>query len=319
MQTFNYVAMDGSGNQAQGSIQAETQSQAISMIRAEGYFPTQVIPVAGKASKQGSIGVTKQKGSGLNAEITLPDFLQPRIKTKELMVLTRQLSTLVEAGLPLLRGIRILLKQTKKQTMRKTLSAIGESIEGGATFSESLAQHPKIFDKLFVNMVRAGEAGGMLDVVLVSMAEFMEKAQAIKNKVKSAMTYPIVVLVAAVGILTFLLIAVIPKFKDIFDGMMGGGEGENKLPAITRFVIAASDIVRYNALYVGAGIIAFVVIIRIWKKSSSGALMLDKIKLRAPLLGTLFRRTAVARVTRTLGTLMGSGVPALQALTVQLR
>lgn len=310
MQTFNYVAMDNSGGQVQGSIQADSQSQAISQIRANGLYPTKVTPMGG-GGQAAANSSAKSSGGALQKEITLPAFLQSRIKTKELMVLTRQLSTLVQAGLPLLRGLRILLKQAKKPAVRNTLSSMGESIENGSTFSEALANHPKVFDKLFINMVRAGEAGGVLDVVLQRLAEFMEKAQAIRNKIKSAMTYPIVVLTAAVGILIFLMIFVIPKFQDIFEGMAQG-----KLPALTEFVIGVSNLVKNNGLVVLAVIIALVVLGKIFKKTAFGAYLLDDLKLRAPLVGTLFRRTAVARTTRTLGTLMGSGVPALQALTI---
>ena len=312
MQKFNYVAVDTAGKESRGVVEANTQAQAISKIRGQGLFPTS-IGVAGEAPAPGARGGAQRKTpAALSMEIKLPAFLQPRVKPKDLMVVTRQLATLVSAGLPLLRGLRVLLRQTKNPTMRKALEAMGQSVESGNTFSEALAQHPRVFDYLYVNMVRAGEAGGVIEVVLARLAEFMEKGEKIKNKVKGAMIYPIVVLVAAVGILAFLLTAIIPKFEDIFKDLLEG----KKLPAITQFVIGASKTVRTNSVLVVAVVVGFVVVVNIWKSTKSGRYVMDHVKLRMPVFGTLVRRSAIARLTRTLGTLLSSGVPVLQALTI---
>ena len=314
MPKFRYVAMDSKGSETEGVLDAESQSQAISMIRSQGYFPTKVQEAG--AGQKGAVAARPRGagggGQGMKTEITQGGLLGGSVEPKQLMVFTRQLATLVDAGLPLLRGLRILLKQERNPALRKALGGMGEAVEGGSTFSEALGQYPKIFDKLFVNMVRAGEAGGVLEVVLTRLAEFMEKAEAIKNKVKSAMIYPIVVLVAAIGILIFMLMAVIPKFEEIFTEMIG----ENSLPWLTKMVMGISRAVTDYGLYVFGGIVLIVVLVVLWKRTATGRVVMDKLKLKMPIFGILFRKTAVARFTRTLGTLMSSGVPVLQALNI---
>jgi len=318
MPRFNYVAMDSDGTEKQGVVDAESQTQAISMIRSRGFFPTKVVDVGGSVAagaRGGGVraGVAPRAGGGaLSMEIRLPSFLRGRVKPKHLMVFTRQLATLVDAGLPLLRGLRILLKQEKRQTMKEAISGMGEAVEGGSTFSEALAQYPKVFDGLFVNMVKAGEAGGVLEVVLTRLAEFMEKRERVKNKVKSAMIYPIVVLFFAILILAFLLIKIIPKFAEIFEDLLGG----KSLPTLTQFVITVSDVVAHHWYYVLGAIIVVVVLLKLWRKTDTGRYYLDLVKLKIPLFGMLFTKTAVARFARTLGTLMSSGVPVLQALNI---
>jgi type IV pilus assembly protein PilC len=309
--------MDSKGAETEGVIDAESQSQAIASIRSKGYFPTKVVDMTASGQKKQVVaavggGGKQEKGKGFQMQLKLPRLGAKRVKAKQLMVFTRQFATLIDAGLPLLRGLRILLKQEKHPALREALNGMGESVEGGSTFSEALAQYPKIFDKLFVNMVKAGEAGGVLEVVLNRLAEFMEKAERIKNKVKGAMVYPIVVLVAAVGILIFMLLTVIPKFEDIFKDLLEG----QALPPLTRMVIVISNLVKNQGLYLLAVIIVIVVFVRLWRKTDSGRYNLDKLKLRMPLFGPLFTKTAVARFTRTLGTLLSSGVPVLQALAI---
>jgi type IV pilus assembly protein PilC len=311
MQKFSYVAVDTTGKESRGVVEAPNQAQAIAKVRSQGLFPTSIAQASGPAVTTG-VRAGAQKGSGLQMEIKLPAFLRGRVKPKDLMVVTRQLATLVDAGLPLLRGLRVLLRQTKNPTLRIALENMGQSVEGGSTFSEALAQHPRIFNHLYVNMVRAGEAGGVIEVVLKRLAEFMEKAEKIKNKVKGAMIYPIVVMVAAVGILAFLLTAIIPKFEEIFKDLLEG----TKLPAVTRFVIAASRTVRENILIVIGLVVVAVILVSIWKNTKRGRYHVDRLKLAMPVLGTLLRRSAIARMTRTLGTLLTSGVPILQALTI---
>ncbi|MBM4143080.1 MAG: type II secretion system F family protein [Lentisphaerae bacterium] len=312
MPRFRYVAMDAKGGETEGVVDAESQSQAISVIRSKGFYPTRVVAVGGPAVAGAPAASVAAKGLSMRMEIKLPSFLRGGVKAKQLMVFTRQLATLVDAGVPLLRGLRILLKQEKNVTLREGLEGMGDAVESGSTFSDALAQFPRIFDGLFISMVKAGEAGGVLEVVLNRLAEFMEKAERIKNRIKSAMIYPIVVLIAAVGILSFLLINVIPKFEDIFKDLLEG----RPLPAVTQFVIGASHAVAANGLWILGGIVAVVVAARLWKRTRRGARTLDKLKLRAPIFGPLFSKTAIARLTRTLGTLMTSGVPVLQALNI---
>lgn len=316
MPKFNYVAMDAAGKENRGTVEAASQSQAVAQVRAQGLFPT-AIGVAGGGGRGASPAQSRKAAkpapkSALQMEIKLPKFLRPRVKAKELMIMTRQMATLVNAGLPLLRGLRVLHRQTKNSQLREALSGMSESVESGSTFSEALALYPGIFNHLYVNMARAGEAGGVLELVLQKLAEFMEKAERIKNKVKSAMVYPIVVLIAAVGITGFLLVGVIPKFEEIFSDLLEG----KQLPAITRFVIAASNMVKNHFVVVGIGLAAIVIVIKLWTRTRGGRLIMDRVKINLPVFGTLTRRTAIARLTRTLGTLMASGVPVLQALTI---
>ena len=254
----------------------------------------------------------KRKNLNVNINIKMPKFLQGKIKTKVLTQFTRQLATLVNAGLPLMRGIEVLKRQMRDPQMKDALEAIGENISAGGTFSEALTAHPKIFDNLYVNMVKAGEAGGVLEVVLNRLAEFAEKAQKIKNKVKGAMIYPSVVLFAAIGITAFLLVTVIPKFQQVFNDILGG----QSLPAVTEFVMGLSEYVQHNGLQIGLGVAAIVVLYKVFGKTPFGAMQLDRMRLSMPVIGTLIKRTAISQMTRTLGTLLASGVPILQALTI---
>lgn len=317
MPKFKYIAMDAKGAEAEGVIDAENQNQAVSLIRTKGFFPTRVVEIGG-----GAPGADKKK-SAVPAAVKTQAMAQGpgkkggwsfggTVKTKVLMVFTRQLATLVAANMPLLRGLRILLKQEKTPVLRVALSGMGEAVESGSTFSEALAQYPKIFDKLFINMVKAGEAGGVLDVVLERLAEFMEKSEKIKNKVKGAMIYPIVVLCAACGIVGFLMTNVIPKFQEIFKDLMGG----KTLPGLTQFVINISNAVTHHGVTILMVAGGFIVGIKLWGKTAKGRLILDKMKLKMPLFGQLVVKASVARFTRTLGTLMSSGVPVLQALNI---
>ena len=324
MAIFQYHAKDSAGNEVRGQIEAADRNSAISAVRAEGLIPTAMGEVRAQAQaaqpKQGARrgAPAPQEGakkkSGLNAEIKIkmPKFLQGKVKTKVLTQFTRQLATLVNAGLPLMRGIDVLKRQMKDPQMLEALGGISESIASGGTFSESLTAHPKIFDNLYINMVKAGEAGGVLEVVLARLAEFAEKAEKIKNKVKGAMIYPIVVLLAAVGITAFLLVTVIPKFQQVFEDMMGG----EALPALTQFVIAASEYVKNNGLVVLAVAVGIFVLAKIIGKTEKGAFLFDVLALKMPVTGTLVQRTAVSRLTRTLGTLLSSGVPILQSLVI---
>ena len=311
MARYKFTALDAKGKEVHGEIDADTQAQAVARIREKQYFPTKVEELA-----SGGAAAPAKKGGGkkgaMQMEIKLPKFLQGGVKAKQLTTFTRQMSTLVNAGLPLMRALRVLQRQEKNPALRDAVVQMAESIESGSTFAEALAAHPKIFDRLFVNMVKAGEIGGVLDVVLARLAEFQEKAEKIKGKVKSAMTYPIVVLVMAVSILMFLMTYIVPKFADIFGDLMGG----KGMPMITQFVMNASDALVHRFPVVLISLVALVVIIKLLAKTDKGRYALDKFKLHAPVFGTLISKNSISRFTRTLGTLMSAGVPVLQALNI---
>ncbi len=305
MQRFNYVAMDSHGKEQKGVVEAKDQNEAVALLRKNNLFPQSLASVGGQ----------KKAKSGLSGDISLklPAIFKKRVKPKELMVLTRQLATLVDSGLPLMRGLRILTKQTKNSTLKEALVGMTTAVEGGSTFSEALAQYPRIFDHLYVNMAKAGEAGGVLEQSLNRLAEFLEKAEKIKNKVKSAMTYPVVVLFVALGITGFLMVKVIPQFEKVFADLM---EGSKKMPALTQAVMNFSKGFSTNLPIMVGGVIAIVVVIRLWYKTATGNMVIDQIKLWLPGVGDLLRKSTIARSTRTLGTLMQSGVPVLQALDI---
>jgi len=324
MAKFNYVAMDSRGKETKGVLEVGTQTEAITRLKEMGFFPTKVAEAdkPKEAAKKG--GAPGAPGSKKSFEIKIPG-LGGKVKPKVLTTFTRQLATLVDAGLPLLRGLRVLQKQERNPALKRILGDLSLSIEGGSTFSEGLAQHPKVFNKLFINMVKAGELGGVLEVVLNRLSEFMEKAQKIKGKVVAAMFYPVAVMVVAVGILALLMIVVVPKFKTIFADMLGDGN----MPAFTDFVLKISDTMKDQTVVfpewasgfpmpgpVLIGIVAFVICFKILLKTKKGSYIWDKIKLKIPVLGPVISKVAIARFTRTLGTLVSSGVPILQALTI---
>jgi type IV pilus assembly protein PilC len=319
MPKFSYVAMDSRGKETKGTLDVSNQNEAIGRLKEMGFFPTKVVEVdkarekADAKTKTGGKGAAAGKKSTLsvNLNIKIPG-LAGKVKGKVLTAFTRQLATLVDAGLPLLRGLRVLEKQERNKTLKDIIGQLALSIEGGSTFSEGLAQHPKVFNRLYVNMVKAGELGGVLEVVLSRLADFMEKAQKIKGKVIAAMFYPVAVMVVAVVILAVLMIFVVPKFKDIFKDMLPG----KPLPAFTRFVLGISDAIAHHfvvtAICSAVVIAAFVAFI----KTRFGRRLWDRFKLNMPILGTVISKVAISRFTRTLGTLVSSGVPILQALTI---
>ena len=317
MATFQYIAKDSAGNETRGTVEAGDRNSAIAAVRAQGLLPTAIGEVKSSSSaKAPKAPAPEKKKSGLNRDIKinirLPSWMQGKIKTKVLTQFTRQLATLVNAGLPLMRGLEVLKRQMRDARMLEALTGISENIAAGGTFSESLTAYPKIFDHLYINMVKAGEAGGVLEVVLGRLAEFAEKSEKIKNKVKGAMIYPCVVLFAAIGITAFLLVAVIPKFQQVFNDMLGGAA----LPPITQFVINASGFVKENGFAILIGAVALFVILKVIGKTEKGAYFFDALKLKMPVTGTLAQRSAVSKFTRTLGTLLSSGVPILQSLTI---
>ena len=310
MPKFNYVAMDQKGKETKGTLDVANQNEAISRIKEMGYFPTKVVETDKAAPRKA--GAKGKKGKGRGAmELRIPG-LGSGVKPKVLATFTRQLATLVEAGLPLLRGLRVLQKQERNVTLKRILGELGGSIEAGSTFSESLAQHPKIFNRLYINMVKAGELGGVLEVVLKRLAEFQEKAERIKGKVIAAMFYPAAVMTVAVGIMALLMIVVVPKFKEIFAGMLNGAD----LPEFTQIVLKISDIIKDHFLLTVIGVVVLFIIFKFIVSTKRGRKLFDRFKLIMPVMGPVINKVAIARFTRTLGTLISSGVPILQSLVI---
>jgi type IV pilus assembly protein PilC len=320
MPRYNYIALDARGQESVGVIEASTSNDAVGQLRQAGYFPTSVTEEGkGKAPKTKAVakapkavGAAKAKKGG---GIVL--FEKKTVKSKVLMIFTRQLATLIDAGLPLLRGLTVLAKQEKDPVLQKTIHSLADAVQGGSTFSESMAQHPLVFNKLYINMVKAGELGGVLELVLNRLAEFQEKAQKVKNKVVSAMAYPVIVLIIAILIMVFLMAFIVPRFQAIFKDMLGN----KPLPPITEFVIAISNIIQKMFVppylwYTIGSIVAIVVLYKAVTGSAAGRAALDTIKLHTPLFGDLLRKSSISRFSRTLGTLVTSGVPILQALNI---
>ena len=306
MPLFAYSAVDAQGKTHQGTLEANSAADAAAAIKKKGQFPTNISETTAAASG-------KATGKGFSFKFSLGGGGGTgKVPGKTLTVFTRQLSTLISAGLPLLRSLRTLGKQEKDANLKKIMAGISESVEGGTTFSEALSQHPKAFNKLYVNMVKAGELGGVLEIVLTRLAEFAEKSQRIKGKVTSAMVYPLVVLTIAVGIVTFLMLFIVPKFEAIFKDMLGG----RPLPFITQVIMDLSRFIQGNFLLIAGVIIVAVFAARFAMKMPGVAAAADNYKLKIPLFGDMLTKTSVARFSRTLGTLVSSGVPILQALNI---
>jgi type IV pilus assembly protein PilC len=227
-------------------------------------------------------------------------------------VFTRQLATLVDVGMPLLRGLRLLQEQEENRTLKRVITEVAKNVEGGGTLSEALAAHPKVFSRLYVNMVKAGETGGILELVLRRQAEFMEKALKIKGKVRAAMFYPVAVMIVAAGILSLLLVFIIPRFQTVFEGLLNG----RQMPAFTLAVLKISDVFKSHFLAAGMVLLALIVAFQFCLRTRLGRRWFDKFKLVVPVLGKVSRKVALSRFARTFGTLLGSGVPVLQSLAI---
>ncbi|HUX00460.1 MAG: type II secretion system F family protein [Phycisphaerae bacterium] len=299
MPVFQYEAMDASGKEVRAEVDAPNQEDAVSRIRAQGQFPTH-IRVKGRAPRAAA---GPKKGG--------KSFAFGRVSMKQLTQFTRQMSVLQDAGLPILRSLRILEGQTKPGTLKNSLQDVIEDVEGGSTLSEAMEKHPKAFDRLYVHTVRAGEAGGVLDQILRKLAEFMEKAMALKRRVVGAMVYPAMVIGIAMIILFAIVKWIVPRFIDIFEKFK-----IPKLPLPTRILMGASDFVAdYGYLLLLVPVLIYGVL-RLLRASVSGRYFLDWIKMNIPIVGGIVNRTAVAKFARTLGTLIASGVPILEALNI---
>ncbi len=307
MSTYLYEAMNAAGHEEKGEIEAVTTEEAISKIREQGLFPTKVKEKSGKKKAGAETSKAGKRPAGASG-------LGMKVSTKRLTQFTRQLATLQDAGLPILRSLKILEQQQKPGLLRMVIKEVADSVEGGATLSEAMGKHPKAFDKLYVKMVAAGEAGGVLETILERLAEFMEKAQRLKRKVVGAMIYPVAVITFAGGIVMFIMVVVVPKFETIFKDF------GTTLPVPTQMLISTSN---WFATGTPPGwLIVLVSPIFIWltfkliKQSEAGKFVLDLLKLKIPILGQIIQKTAVARFTRTLGTLINAGVPILEAINI---
>ncbi len=302
MPTFKFEALDTAGAEVKDSVEATNEEEASQKIKAMGYFVTKLTTAAQGKGKKGKKG--KKTGKSRKT------FVIGGVKQKSLCTFTRQFSTLQDAGLPVLRSLRILEKQMKPGALKNALIDVVEDVESGQTLSEALGRHPKCFDRLYVNMVKAGEAGGALEVILQRLAEFKEKAQGLKRKIVGAMVYPAVVIGVAVAILTFIMVAIIPKFKKIFD------EFGLSLPTATKTLIDISDWVAAYWYVIPLFPLGIYLMLKLLRMTKAGTYALDRIVLWIPVVGSLVEKTIVARTMRTLGTLISSGVPILEALSI---
>jgi type IV pilus assembly protein PilC len=300
MPVFQYEAMDARGQEVRAEVEANTQEEAVAKIRGMGHFPTQI------RLKGRRVAATEAKKKKTKS------FAFGRVSRKELTQFTRQMSTLQDAGLPILRSLRILEGQTKPGVLKNALQDIIEDVEAGSTLSEAMEKHPKAFDRLYVHTVRAGEAGGVLDQILRKLAEFMEKAMALKRRITGAMVYPVMVISIAVIIVAAIIRFIVPRFEEIFTKFdIKGG-----LPFMTQALIDVSHFVA-NYFYIILAIpVAVYFGLRLMKASRGGQFILDWVTMHIPLVGSIVSRTAIARFSRTLGTLITSGVPILEALNI---
>lgn len=308
MNTYAYEAVDAAGASSAGVLEVASQSEAVRRIKEMGLFPLRIAQRQ-QSRLQRVMVKSRSRARGRWLSIALSG---QRVKPTALTVLTRQIATLVDAGLPLLRGLRILEQQETNRTLKRILREVGEGIEAGSQFSEAIAAHPKVFNRLYVNMVRAGELGGALEVTLRRLAEFMEKAQKIKGKVKSALFYPAAVMLVATAIMGLMLVFVIPRFKEVFSGLTGGAP----LPVFTTFVLNVSDFASHHFGLALLTLVAGAMVLTLGVRTKIGRLAFDQFKLQVPVFGLVFRKAAISRFARTLGTLLNSGVPVLQALTI---
>jgi type IV pilus assembly protein PilC len=311
MSSYCYEAVDASGLKTNGTLDVADQNEALRRIKEMGLFPTRVIQE--RARRRVAVrarplaGVPRAPRLSLNVQL-----FRETLKPRALAIFTRQLATLVEAGMPLLRGLRTLREQAENPALEELIDKLGASIENGSSFSEALTEHPKVFNHLYINMVRAGELGGALELTLRRLTEFMEKAQKIKGKVKAALVYPCAVLFVAAIILCVMMLYIVPKFKEVFEGLIGPG----KMPGFTLFILKLSEVFKNHFVVVGGGGALLVVALALSLRTKGGRRVFDQVKLSSPVFGPVFRKIAISRFSRTLGTLLGSGVPVLQALAI---
>ena len=292
MATFVWIGKTRQGTQQRGEMVAKTRDEVMASLRRQNITVTSVQPKSGGLSS-----ITF--GSG--------------VKEKDIVVFTRQFATMIDAGLPLVQCLEILSSQCDNKILGKTIAEVRSDVESGSTYADALRKHPKVFDELYVNMVAAGEAGGILDTILNRLAKHIEKSMKLKKEIKSAMVYPAVIVSVAVIVITILMVWVIPIFSQMF------ADFGQALPALTQMVIDASHFMQRNIIYMAAGVAATIFAIKRWYKTPGGKKAIDKFLLKLPVFGDLIRKAAVAKFTRTLGTLISSGVPILEGLVIVSR
>jgi type IV pilus assembly protein PilC len=291
MPTFAYSARSVTGEIQSGEIDLPSRDEVVTFLRRQ-----RMVPVSIRAKSK---DVSFTIGTG--------------VKMREIVIFTRQFSTMINAGLPLVQSLTILAEQSENENFKKVITAVLNDIQAGQTLADAMRRHPKIFTDLYVNMVAAGETGGILDTILGRLAHFLEKNDALARKIKGAMTYPVVVLFVVMAATTILLWKVVPIFAEIF---MSAGMA---LPTPTRIVLGVSEFLQNYILFIFLGFIAFIVALRQYYKTSGGQLVIDRMLLKMPILGSLIRKAAVSRFTRTLGTLVSSGVSILEGLEITAR
>jgi type IV pilus assembly protein PilC len=291
MPVYTWVAKTRKGRTLKGDIEAVDETVALSQLK----------------RRKLAVKKIKPKPKDLFENVA---FMQPKVTKKDIVIFTRQFSTMIDAGLPLVQGLNILADQAENATFKKILKQITRDVEGGATLAEALKKHPKVFDNLFVNLVAAGEVGGILDTILQRLANYIEKAEKLKSQIKGAMTYPIVVVSVAVLVIAVILIFVIPVFQEMFEGF------GSALPVPTQIVVRMSNFMKANIHYMIGAFIVFIFLFRKYRNTAKGRKQTDTLALKLPVFGPLLKKVAVARFTRTLGTMISSGVPILDALEV---
>lgn len=291
MPVFVWVAQTKKGRKLKGEIDAANEAIALSQLKKRNF----------------TVKKLKAKPKDIFGNIS---FLKPKVTKKDLMVFTRQFSTMIDAGLPLVQGLTILAEQSENPTFKAVLKEITKDVEGGSTLAEAMKKHSKIFDALFVNLVAAGEMGGMLDTILRRLAQFIEKAEKLKSQIKGAMTYPIVVMAIAIIVIAVILVFVIPVFEDMFKSF------GSALPTPTQIVVNMSRFLKSNIHWVIIALIALIYGFKRYRDTAAGKKVTDSLFLKLPVFGNLLKKTAVARFTRTLGTMISSGVPILDALEI---
>jgi type IV pilus assembly protein PilC len=291
--TYAYRVRDRQGKLLGGTLEADNEQAVVAKLRQLGYAP---------------VSIQAEKGAGLKAEVRLPGA--GRVKLKDLAVFSRQFATMINSGLSLLRALTILGEQTANKRLAQIIALVRAEVEKGVSLSAAMAKHPKVFNRLYVSMVRAGEIGGFLDQVLVKVAETFEKEVALRGKIKSAMTYPVVVFVMVLGIVAAMLVFIVPTFESLYESLGG------KLPLPTQLLINASNVVRRLFLLVILAVGLLLFGFRRWKATQRGRYLVDAFKLKVKVFGPLFHKSALSRFSRTLSTLIRSGVPILQALEI---
>ena len=298
MPLYQWEGRTAQGKVLKGEMEAATLEAVFARLRSQRIQPNPA--------------QVKEKGKGLSKEINIPGF-GPTVKAYDVMIFTRQFSTMIDAGLPIVQSLDVLTEQTSNKALKDIIRAVRRDVSGGSTLADALHKHPKAFDDLYVNMVRAGEAGGVLNTILNRIALFIEKANKLKKKVKGAMIYPATIVTVAVGVVTILLLYVIPVFAELYGGM------GKALPAPTQITINVSNFFRANFLYLAAGGILTGVGLQMYYKTARGQLVIDGILLKMPILGDLLRKVAVARFSQNMSILLASGVPILEGLSITAR